>query len=69
MNKNKFESERRVFAAMAMQGLLANPNAVPDIIDRKGYYDIVAKEAVMAAESLIVELDNRHVDDTIKGKQ
>jgi len=47
-------SKREHFAAMAMQGILANQYNVPV---REDQFDLVSKWSVMAADSLLKELE------------
>ena len=47
-------TKREHFAAMAMQGILANQYNVPV---REDQFDLVSKWSVMAADSLLKELE------------
>ena len=55
-------TKREYFAAMAMQGLLANPRLVikhdqDELMEGKCFYEYIAKNAVIHAAMLISELN------------
>lgn len=57
-NTSGFEmglTKREYFAAMAMQGLLANKKT--DLSGLRGSYDTVAKDAVMFADELLNHIE------------
>lgn len=57
------ETERRKFAAMAMQGLLSNPNVFNDVVSRKKYYPQIAEDAIKAADALLMAFNMENLKE------
>lgn len=57
------EAERRKFAAMAMQGILSNPNVFDDVVSRKKYYPQIAEDAIKAANALLMAFNMENLKE------
>jgi hypothetical protein len=57
------EAERRKIAAMAMQGLLSNPNVFDDVVSRKKYYPQIAEDAIKAADALLMAFNMENLKE------